>query len=229
MPPPALRRSTRSALRRGTPTALKVVAPYSAADARGLLKAAIRDDNPVVFLENEILYGMAFDITEGARQRRALGERVGRGVGCSGGVREGWGTGARVGDCRPRLEALFECLSSWRYKLGLLRLHFGRVTADVKGVDFTVPIGECKIEREGTDVTLVSYSRGVHTCLEAAAALAEMGVSCEVPKPSSPRRRGCLEARVGLPVVGLQQLSAVFPTAASCVCAHARGAARHSG
>uniref|UniRef100_A0A6T9LTC5 Pyruvate dehydrogenase E1 component subunit beta n=1 Tax=Haptolina ericina TaxID=156174 RepID=A0A6T9LTC5_9EUKA len=94
---------------------LKVVAPYSAADARGLLKAAIRDDNPVVFLENEILYGMAFDITE-----------------------------------------------------------------DVKGVDFTVPIGECKIEREGTDVTLVSYSRGVHTCLEAAAALAEMGVSCEV-------------------------------------------------
>ena len=92
-----------------------MIAPYSAEDARGLLKAAIRDDNPVVFLENEILYGMSFDVSE-------------------------------------------EC----------------------KGVDFTLPIGECKIERAGTDVTLVSYSRGVHTCLEAADALAKDGVSCEV-------------------------------------------------
>ncbi|MFD0917944.1 pyruvate dehydrogenase complex E1 component subunit beta [Pseudahrensia aquimaris] len=41
---------------------LKVVAPYSAADAKGLLKAAIRDPNPVVFLENEILYGESFDV-----------------------------------------------------------------------------------------------------------------------------------------------------------------------
>ncbi len=41
---------------------LKVVAPYSAADAKGLLKSAIRDPNPVVFLENEILYGQAFDV-----------------------------------------------------------------------------------------------------------------------------------------------------------------------
>lgn len=40
---------------------LKVVAPWSAADARGLMKAAIRDPNPVVFLENEILYGQAFE------------------------------------------------------------------------------------------------------------------------------------------------------------------------
>jgi pyruvate dehydrogenase E1 component beta subunit len=38
---------------------LKVVAPYSAADAKGLLKAAIRDPNPVIFLENEILYGQS--------------------------------------------------------------------------------------------------------------------------------------------------------------------------
>ena len=41
---------------------LKVVAPYSAADAKGLLKAAIRDPNPVVFLENEVLYGHSFDV-----------------------------------------------------------------------------------------------------------------------------------------------------------------------
>jgi len=43
---------------------LKVVAPYSAADAKGLLKAAIRDPNPVVFLENEILYGKSFDVPD---------------------------------------------------------------------------------------------------------------------------------------------------------------------
>ena len=41
---------------------LKVVAPYSAADAKGLLKAAIRDPNPVIFLENEILYGQSFEV-----------------------------------------------------------------------------------------------------------------------------------------------------------------------
>jgi Pyruvate/2-oxoglutarate dehydrogenase complex, dehydrogenase (E1) component, eukaryotic type, beta subunit len=44
---------------------LKVVAPYSASDAKGLLKAAIRDPNPVVVLENEILYGQSFDVPEG--------------------------------------------------------------------------------------------------------------------------------------------------------------------
>ena len=41
---------------------LKVVMPYTAADAKGLLKTAIRDDNPVIFLENEILYGRSFDV-----------------------------------------------------------------------------------------------------------------------------------------------------------------------
>jgi hypothetical protein len=103
---------------------LKVIAPYSAEDARGLLKAAIRDDNPVVFLENEILYGMSFDVSE-------------------------------------------EC----------------------KGVDFTLPIGECKIERAGTDVTLVSYSRGVHTCLEAADALAKDGLDALLCALGTTRRK----------------------------------------
>jgi pyruvate dehydrogenase E1 component beta subunit len=41
---------------------LKVVAPYTAADAKGLLKAAIRDPNPIIFLENEILYGHTFPV-----------------------------------------------------------------------------------------------------------------------------------------------------------------------
>ncbi len=43
---------------------LKVIAPWSAADAKGLLKAAIRDPNPVVFLEHEILYGHSFDVPD---------------------------------------------------------------------------------------------------------------------------------------------------------------------
>ena len=43
---------------------LKVAMPYSAADAKGLLKSAIRDPNPVIFLENEILYGRSFDVPE---------------------------------------------------------------------------------------------------------------------------------------------------------------------
>ena len=43
---------------------LQVLAPYDAEDARGLLKAAIRDPDPVVFLENEILYGESFPVSE---------------------------------------------------------------------------------------------------------------------------------------------------------------------
>jgi pyruvate dehydrogenase E1 component beta subunit len=43
---------------------MRVLAPWSAADAKGLLKAAIRDPNPVIFLENEILYGQSFDVPE---------------------------------------------------------------------------------------------------------------------------------------------------------------------
>ena len=54
---------------------LKVIAPYTAADAKGLLKAAIRDPNPVIFLENEILYGQTFDVPEARRLRRCRSAR----------------------------------------------------------------------------------------------------------------------------------------------------------
>lgn len=43
---------------------LKVIAPYSAEDSKGLLKSAIRDNNPVIFLENEIMYGQSFDVPD---------------------------------------------------------------------------------------------------------------------------------------------------------------------
>ncbi|XP_022104951.1 pyruvate dehydrogenase E1 component subunit beta, mitochondrial-like [Acanthaster planci] len=94
---------------------LKVVSPYSSEDSKGLLKAAIRDDNPVVVLENELLYGTAFDMSD---------------------------------------EAMRE--------------------------DFLIPIGKAKIEREGTDVTLVAHSISVQRCLEAAQQLQSEGVSAEV-------------------------------------------------
>ena len=91
---------------------LKVVAPWSSADAKGLLRAAIRDPNPVIFLENEILYGHTFDCPTDA--------------------------------------------------------------------DFCLPIGRAKIEREGSDVTLVAFSIMVDVALKAAEALAEKGISAEV-------------------------------------------------
>lgn len=91
---------------------LKVVAPWSATDAKGLLKAAIRDPNPVVFLENEVMYGASFDV--------------------------------------PASE------------------------------EFVLPIGKAKVEREGSDVTIVSYSIGVGKALEAAKTLSEQGIEAEV-------------------------------------------------
>ena len=48
----------------GSVPGLKVVSPYSATDAKGLLKAAIRDPNPVIVLENEIMYGKKFDVED---------------------------------------------------------------------------------------------------------------------------------------------------------------------
>ncbi len=63
---------------------LKVIAPWSSADAKGLLKAAIRDPNPVVFLENEILYGQSFPVPADADFILPIGrakiERPGRDV-----------------------------------------------------------------------------------------------------------------------------------------------------
>jgi pyruvate dehydrogenase E1 component beta subunit len=91
---------------------LKVVAPYSAADAKGLLKSAIRDPNPVIILENEILYGMSSEVPD--------------------------------------------------------------------DTDFTVPIGKAKIERSGTDVTIVGLSLTVSRALKAAELLADEGISAEV-------------------------------------------------
>ncbi|VDL91922.1 unnamed protein product [Schistocephalus solidus] len=94
---------------------LKVLAPYDSEDARGLLKTAIRDPDPVVILENELMYSVTFDVSD-------------------------------------------EAMSP----------------------DFLLPIGKAKIEREGTDITMVSYSISVRDCLEAAEELAKMGISAEV-------------------------------------------------
>ena len=91
---------------------LYVVAPYSAADAKGLLKSAIRNPNPVIFLENEILYGQTFDVPDDP--------------------------------------------------------------------DWTVPIGEARVAREGSDVTLTAFSIMVGHALEAADELAKEKISAEV-------------------------------------------------
>jgi len=91
---------------------LKVIAPYDAADCKGLLKAAIRDPNPVVFLENELMYGENFDV--------------------------------------PDMD------------------------------DYVVPIGKARTFREGSDVTIISYSITVGEALKAADALAAEGISAEV-------------------------------------------------
>ncbi len=91
---------------------LIVLSPYSAADAKGLLKAAIRCPDPVVFLENELIYGQSFDV--------------------------------------PALD------------------------------DYVLPIGKARICRPGNDVTIVTYSIGVATAMEAAQKLADEGIEAEV-------------------------------------------------
>jgi len=102
---------------------LKVVVPATPADAKGLTKTAIRDDNPVVILESLRMYYEKVD----------------------------------------NLEAIQPGLSE--------------VPEDP---DFTVPFGQAKILREGTDVTLIGYSTMTIACLRAANELAKDGISAEV-------------------------------------------------
>lgn len=94
---------------------LKVLAPYSSEDARGLLKSAIRDNNPVVILENELLYGTNFDLSDAAQSP-----------------------------------------------------------------DFLIPIGKAKVEREGKDVSIITFSKLVGYSLEVAKQLESEGISVEV-------------------------------------------------
>ena len=91
---------------------LKVVSPWSSEDAKGLLKSAIRDPNPIVFLENEVMYGQSFD-----------------------------------------------CPTS---------------------NEFTLPIGKAKVEKNGSDVTIVAFSIMVGKALEAANELEKNGINVEV-------------------------------------------------
>jgi pyruvate dehydrogenase E1 component beta subunit len=91
---------------------LKVVSPWSAADAKGLLRTAIRDPNPVIFLENEILYGQTFDCPTDP--------------------------------------------------------------------DFVLPIGQAKVERTGSQVSIVAFGIMVGVALKAAEALAALGIDAEV-------------------------------------------------
>jgi len=99
----------------GSVPGLKVVAPYSCDDAKGLLKAAIRDPNPVVVLESELLYNYSFPLSPEAQS------------------------------------------SEW-----------------------LVPIGKAKVEKEGSHVTLITFSRTTSVCLEAAAQLEKEGINAEV-------------------------------------------------
>lgn len=57
---------------------LQVLAPYDSEDARGLLKAAIRDPDPVIFLENELLYGVPFPVSQEVRKTEGRGGSVPR-------------------------------------------------------------------------------------------------------------------------------------------------------
>lgn len=90
---------------------LKVVAPSTAEDAKGLLKSAIRDEDPVIFMEHKLLYAKKEQIPEG---------------------------------------------------------------------EYTIPLGVADVKREGTDLTIITWSRQVYFALEAAEELAKEGINVEV-------------------------------------------------
>jgi pyruvate dehydrogenase E1 component beta subunit len=100
----------------GSVPGLKVISPWNSEDCKGLMKSAIVDPDPVVFLEHELMYGIEFETSD-----------------------------------------------------------------EVLSPDYYIPIGKAKIEREGTDITLVAHSKAVGIALDGAAILQEQyGVSCEV-------------------------------------------------
>lgn len=93
---------------------LKIVYPSTPYDAKGLLKTAIRDNNPVVFFEHKMLYGTKGEVPE---------------------------------------------------------------------EEYTIPFGKGVVRREGRDVTIVSWGRPIHKCLEAADILAKKGIDAEIIDP----------------------------------------------
>jgi pyruvate/2-oxoglutarate/acetoin dehydrogenase E1 component len=105
---------------------IKIVAPATAYDAMGLLRSAVRDEDPVLIFEHKLLYG-------------------------SKGMRAETGT----------LDA----------------------SSEIPEGDFTVPIGQAAVRREGRDVTLIGHLLMMHHCLQAAGRLEAEGVSCEVIDP----------------------------------------------
>jgi pyruvate dehydrogenase E1 component subunit beta len=94
---------------------LKVVRPSTPADAKGLLKSAIRDDNPVIFIESETLYNVKGEVPDDA--------------------------------------------------------------------DFTIPLGQAAVRREGSDVTVIAYMGMMYRAMEAAEDLAKDGISVEIVDP----------------------------------------------
>jgi pyruvate/2-oxoglutarate/acetoin dehydrogenase E1 component len=122
---------------------LHVVAPYDSEDARGLLKAAIRDNNPVVCLENELLYGTAFPLSDEAQDKDFT---------------------VPIGKAKVRRRPRRSAAPPRRHS----RASHGAATA---GADRGA--GR-QVMREGTDVTIVAFSRMVQFSLEAADKLAEV-------------------------------------------------------
>lgn len=94
---------------------LKVVSPSNPDDAKGLLKTSIRDDDPVIFLESELMYGLKGEVSEDD--------------------------------------------------------------------DYTIPLGEARVAREGEDVTIVGHSKSYHLAMQAADQLEEEGYDAEVIDP----------------------------------------------